>query len=290
MMKYNLTIGAIFKNEAPYLQEWVNHYLDRGVEHFYLINDNSDDNYLDVLQPYINNKLITIFDVKVNLTFVNRQYVIYNNFFNLIKNDTKWFIVCDIDEYIWSPINRNFNLALSLMEKDNVSIYYPASILFGSNGHLKQPKSIVESFTKRQNIDLKAIKFIKEYLQTKYICLTSEVDEFGIHVCNMKKSSTKKEVYQDPLLLNTSIFRLNHYRLQSKEKWEKNLSKTDVNCFCPPNACWFSPSLDYDIKNIKYLTDNYRTIKLFEDADKEQNLIEDKELFLQNSLAKKLNS
>jgi hypothetical protein len=106
----------------------------------------------------------------------------------------------------------------------------------------------------------------------------------------MKKSSTKNEVYRDPLLLNTSIFRLNHYRLQSKEKWQKNLSKTDVNCFCPPNACWFSPSLDYDIKNIKYLTDNYRTIKLFEDADKEQNLIEDKELFLQNSLAKKLNS
>jgi hypothetical protein len=289
-MKHNISLGAIFKNEEPYLKEWIDHYVFRGVEHFYLINDGSTDNFIKILNEYIDKKIVTIFNVEANLTFLNRQYVIYNKFFNLIKDQTKWMIVCDVDEYIWSPLSTNFNDLVSIMDKDNVSIYYTASILFGSNGHLKQPKSIVGSFTKRQNIDLKAIKFIKEYLQTKYICLTSEVDQFGIHVCNMKKSSTKNEVYRNPLLLNTSIFRLNHYRLQSKEKWQKNLSKTDVNCFCPPNACWFSPSLDYDIKNIKYLTDNYRTIKLFEDADKEQNLIEDKELFLQNSLAKKLNS
>lgn len=289
-MKYNLAIGTIFKNEAPYLEEWINHYLERGAEHFYLINDFSTDDYLEILKPYIDAKLVTIFDVKVNLIFVNRQYVIYNNFFNLIKNDIKWFIVCDIDEYIWSPVDKNFSLGLSLMEKDNISIYYPASILFGSNGHIKQPKNIVQSFTKRQNIDEKAVNFIKSYLQTKYICLTSEVEEFGIHVCNMKKNSSKKEFYQDPYLLNSSIFRLNHYRLQSKEKWETNLSKTDVNCFCPPNACWFSPSLNYDIKNIKYLTDNYRTMQLFEDANKEQNLIEDLGLLNQNNLAKNLNS
>jgi hypothetical protein len=288
-MKYNLALGAIFKDEAPYLTEWINHYLERGIEHFYLINDGSSDNYLEVLNPYVKLNLITLFDVKVNLNFINRQYIIYNNFFNLIKNDIKWFIVCDIDEYIWSPIGKGLSLPISLMEKDNISIYYIPSILFGSNGHIKQPEKIVDSFTKRQSIDEKSIDFIKNYCQLKYICLTSEIEEFGIHLCNAKKNSSKNIFYRDPHFLNTSLFRLNHYRLQSKEKWMKNLSKTDVNCFAPPNASWFSPSLNYELKSIQSPTDNYRTIQLFEEADKEQNIVEDKELLLQNTLANNTN-
>jgi hypothetical protein len=69
----------------------------------------------------------------------------------------------------------------------------------------------------------------------------------------------------------------------------KNLSKTDVNCFAPPNASWFSPSLNYELKSIQSPTDNYRTIQLFEEADKEQNIVEDKELLLQNTLANNTN-
>lgn len=42
-----MAIGTIFKNEALYLEEWINHYLNRKVDHFFLINDKSDDNYLE---------------------------------------------------------------------------------------------------------------------------------------------------------------------------------------------------------------------------------------------------
>jgi len=284
-MRYNLSVGAIFKNEAPYLKEWIEHYLKRGVEHFYLINDYSNDNYLEILDPYIKNKIIDIFNVKTPQLFLNRQYSIYNHFFSLIKNQTKWLIVCDIDEYIWSPRCLNFNSLIPEMEKENIHAYCPSSILFGSNGHIQQPKEIVNSFTKRQEINEKTVNFIKKYMQTKYICLTSEVEEFGIHVCNIKNYNNGKVICPEPADLNNALFRLNHYRLQSKEKWERNLTKTDVNCFCPPNSCWFSPSLNYEIKSLSFLTDNYRTMRLFEDADKEQNLIEDLDLILQNKLA-----
>lgn len=281
-MKYNLSLGAIFKNEAPYFKEWIEHYLARGVEHFYLINDDSSDDYLQALDPYIKLNLITLFDVKIKMLFLNRQYVIYNNFFNIIKNETKWLIVCDLDEYIWSPLTINFNEILSSFEKESIYVCCPPSILFGSNGYIKQPDKIVPSFTKRQEINQKAVDFINKYMQTKYICLTSEVSEFGIHLCNIKNYNKGKVISPDPRDLNNAWFRLNHYRLQSKEKWIKNMNKTDVNCFNPSNACWFSPSLDYEIKRNKLLTDNYRTIQLFEGADKEQNQIEDHGLAIQN--------
>ena len=51
--KYNVAICAIFKNEGPYLKEWLefNHLI--GIEHFFMYNNNSEDNYLELLNPYI---------------------------------------------------------------------------------------------------------------------------------------------------------------------------------------------------------------------------------------------
>ena len=49
---YNLVVAAVFKNEAPILKEWILHYLKWGVEHFYLVNDGSTDNYLEIIKDY----------------------------------------------------------------------------------------------------------------------------------------------------------------------------------------------------------------------------------------------
>ena len=44
--KYHVAVCAIFKNEALYLREWLefNHLV--GIEHFFLYNNFSDDDYL----------------------------------------------------------------------------------------------------------------------------------------------------------------------------------------------------------------------------------------------------
>ncbi|MBR7025230.1 MAG: glycosyltransferase family 2 protein, partial [Selenomonadaceae bacterium] len=46
---YDLAVVAIFKNEGHYLKEWLDYHLFAGVEHFYLYNNNSTDNYEEVL-------------------------------------------------------------------------------------------------------------------------------------------------------------------------------------------------------------------------------------------------
>ena len=43
MTKYYLSIGVLFKNESLILKEWLDHHIFHGVDHFYLINDNSND-------------------------------------------------------------------------------------------------------------------------------------------------------------------------------------------------------------------------------------------------------
>ncbi len=61
-MKYYLSICAIFKNEAAYLGEWIEFHRLAGVEHFYLYNNLSDDNYFSVLKYYIDKGTVTLRD------------------------------------------------------------------------------------------------------------------------------------------------------------------------------------------------------------------------------------
>ena len=50
--KHRVALCLIFKNEAPFLKEWLDYHLALGVDHFYLYNNNSDDDFREVLRPY----------------------------------------------------------------------------------------------------------------------------------------------------------------------------------------------------------------------------------------------
>jgi Glycosyl transferase family 2 len=51
----SVCILAIFKNEADGLEEWLQHYLDLGVSHFYLIDNDSTDNFMPIIEKYKKN-------------------------------------------------------------------------------------------------------------------------------------------------------------------------------------------------------------------------------------------
>jgi hypothetical protein len=41
---YSISVLAMFKNESSIIQEWLEHYLAEGVQHFYLIDNGTTDN------------------------------------------------------------------------------------------------------------------------------------------------------------------------------------------------------------------------------------------------------
>lgn len=274
METFYLTIGAIFKNEAPYLDEWINHYLCRGVEHFYLINDQSTDNSIEILKKYTNN--VTIFNVEEKLSFYGRQNYLYNKYFTSLKQKINWMLICDIDEYIWSPKRKDLKETLEELNKENIKVFRIPMVLFGSNNYIQQPDSIVKNFTKRVKVDEFYFNWIHKYYSYKTIFQINEILEFDIHTPPSKTHS----FYEDDLDLNNHYFRYNHYRLQSKEKWEKEIiSKSDVNNFVLSIPENFSPNL----KNTKInSSNNYKTMELFYEADKIQNEVEDLDLLNQS--------
>ncbi len=140
---YNVSICAIFKNEARYLEEWLSFHRIVGVEHFFLYNNNSDDDYERVLRKYIDANIVTLHNWDKN----QRQMEAYLDCINNHRNDTKWIGFIDIDEFVVPRKGRSINNILEQFEnRGAVKLYWR---LFGTSGKVSRDTTglVTEDFT-----------------------------------------------------------------------------------------------------------------------------------------------
>ncbi len=109
--KYTLSICAIFHNEAPYLKEWIEYHKKVGVEHFWLYNNNSRDNYQQILKSFIKDGVVELIEwpseeKEGNHFFYQVQSPAYTDALSKAKGISKWLAIIDIDEFI-VPIQEN---------------------------------------------------------------------------------------------------------------------------------------------------------------------------------------
>ncbi len=146
---YQLSVISQFKNESINLQEWLTHYTSQGVDHFYLIDDDSTDAYQPILKPFQQKQMITL----VRSLGRHQQVRNYNYFFkDLVRKQSKWVIVCDLDEFVYSHKGTTIKNYLQTVPDNIGEIMIPWK-MFGSNNHIQQPRSVRASFTKRANYD-----------------------------------------------------------------------------------------------------------------------------------------
>ena len=211
---YFLSVGCLFKNESDSIVEWIEHYIDNGVEHFFLINDDSTDNSVELLQPYIDSGLVTLFNA-VWGNYLGRQKDMYNCYIFPEIQRTQWIIIVDMDEYLWSRDQRDLRLVF------NQCGYYGQvqfnHTVFGSNGHIQQPKGIVKNFTKRKDeAPILSVKNLKYAINTNF-------SFNGLNVHHADFSDPHNQMY-DFKIIDAPYFILNHYCCQSREFWD------DVKC------------------------------------------------------------
>jgi hypothetical protein len=75
---YDVGALAIFKNEAPYLREWIEYHLLIGVQHFWLVSNDCENEAESnsTLAPYISAGIVTL----------DRRYVCARNFQRIAYN------------------------------------------------------------------------------------------------------------------------------------------------------------------------------------------------------------
>lgn len=247
---HSFVVCSVFKNEAHILDEWIQHYLFHGIDHLYLVNDFSNDNYMEIIEKYSDK--VTLFHNDIITNEVGRQIQIYNKYFTGILSCTKWMAILDMDEFLYSPVELNIQNILK--EYDEYSQIIVDWVHFGSNNHILQPNSVVEGFLMCAFRDKS-----KAYYSYKSIFKTEFLIEFGIHENLMDGPQIHLE--EMPKLI------VNHYNLQSLEFYMNVKSKRgDINNWFDHNKMKRDEDLfkqldDNDILDLKLYEQNKPIIK-----------------------------
>lgn len=148
VFRHELAVGAIFRNEAPFLDEWLTMHRAVGVGHFYLYNDQSTDDFRQVLQPWMQKGLVTLIDWPNS----RNQKDAYNDCIRRFRCQTRWIAFLDVDEFLFSPESRD--LRIVLRDYDGVAAVFVYWCMFGSNGHIKRPRgSVIENYIRCMDLE-----------------------------------------------------------------------------------------------------------------------------------------
>ena len=234
----SLCLLVIFKNESHIMKEFITHYLNQGVDHFIMIDNGSNDNYMEHLLPY--NCIDVVIDPE--------KYAQVKSY-NKCKEKCKqydWVIVCDMDEFIYA--RKGYKTIKDYLHSlhDSISQVLIPWKIFGSNGYntmdQSQPSSVVKTFTKRMNYDKQdnfqgvIIQNNNKYDLVKSIVKTKELIKFDMHSHITNKIMISADNNSDFIInnqfskidetiLECSYLHLNHYVIQSFE-WFMRIKTT----------------------------------------------------------------
>jgi hypothetical protein len=206
---YYLSVLAIFKNETDNLRIWLEHYLWQGVEHFYLIDNDSSDNPVLILQEYIDRGIVTYHYKEEK----HKQTEHYRSIFDTenLKSKTEWLIVCDIDEFFYG-VDKRLKKKLETLEYYN--IIYANWYMFGSNNFIEQPSDIRVSIIHRKPKINENTKYIFKPLAIKN---SSQIWIHGI----VEPGTTNIIKNDKKIRIANKLIKLNHYPIQSLEYFQK---------------------------------------------------------------------
>lgn len=239
---HHLSITTLTRNSASFIKEWLEYHLLIGVDHFYILDNESGDGLYSVLKPYIEKKTVTYIpwkddsyrDAQLKMSLNTQQKgLVYALSLYGCKSD--WIALIDDDEFILPKGNRTL--------KDILNDYtdYGGLALgwawFGSNGHISKPDNnlVVETFTKRRaDLDI----LYKTIIQPKYFrrmkTIHYPVLESGyplvtehFNIVSTIPEHVKKFAYKlnDP---TNDFIQLNYYKVKSQEEWLERTQKDVV--------------------------------------------------------------
>ena len=177
---FEVSIASIFRDEAPFLKEWIEFHRLIGVEHFYLYNHCSQDHFKEVLNPYVQEGLVELFDWSEEATsrvhFRKIQSAALRDAAIRARGVSKWVAFIDADEYIF-PV-RDKTLPQFLASYEEYGAVSANWRVFGTSHikHLKKDQLMIEQLLFRAEEDHAWNDYVKSIVQVNFIDTTVDFE------------------------------------------------------------------------------------------------------------------
>jgi hypothetical protein len=209
-----LSILSLFKNEAAYLAEWIEYHLLVGVTRFWLFDNDSTDNPLSVLSPYIALGLVKL----QRWSGAGEQQQIYNFAIPFLRNQSFWVAVIDVDEFLVPVEGRSVPDIIRRFEAYNgIGLNW---VLYSANGlALKDDRLVIERFRNHsdwnhpRNRHTKTIVNPRRVLRCRVHSAVYPKGEFGVNVIGERL----RGMTETPPL--HKVLWVNHYWTKSVEEF-----------------------------------------------------------------------
>jgi hypothetical protein len=218
-----LAICAIFRNEAPYLREWIEFHRMVGVERFYLYQNMSDDDWQPAVQSYVDAGIVEVTDWPRSPP---GQLHAYQDFIDRHKGQAWWVAFIDCDEFLFSPSHATIPDALATVSSPDWGAVGVNWMCFGSSGRMRRTKGLVtERFTVRPSDNF------GPNLHIKSIVRMERVEWVGRNPhCFVVNGGTFDELGREVAGAFTAVpthrsLRINHYHTKSHQEYMKRIAR-----------------------------------------------------------------
>ncbi len=217
-----LAACAIYRDEGPYLAEWIEFHRLVGVERFYLYDNRSRDDHREVLAPYVAEGIVVLHDW--DMPHIPGQVEAYEHCIAKHGDEARWIAFLDLDEFLFSPTYQPLPEILAEYEQwPGVAVNLATH---GPSGHRAKPAGLViESYL--THIPLRMDRLVKSVVDPV------AVENSLINVFTYQRRSAVDEngyPVHDTATKTTSFerLRINHYFWKSEEELLRKAShRTD---------------------------------------------------------------
>jgi hypothetical protein len=210
-----LSICAIYRDEAPYLPEWIEFHALMGVDRFFLYDNFSTDGHREALAPYLRDGTVLLTSWPKSPPYV--QFSAYEHCLRARREDSRWIAFIDLDEFLFSPAGHRVCDVLTEYERaPAVAVNWA---VFGTSGHRSKPPGLViENYVRRTN-DPGYNTHVKSIVDPRRTELYCDNPHFFFYYLGSAVDENHQPVsYARTKQVSFEQLRINHY-------WTKSLSE-----------------------------------------------------------------
>lgn len=220
-------VCAIFREEAPFLDEWISFHVGVGAAHFYLYDNFSTDDFRQVLDPWIARGVVTLVDWPRRVG----QIAAYRDCVRRTRGVYRWVAFIDVDEFLFSPKAIDIRDVLRrYRDLPGIAVW---QTFFGSGGYDARPaRPVTEAYLTRAPLSRTSAKTIANPLM---------IYKVGVHECKYwlgtAPDTSRRPVVQgrEPVL---DLLRINHYWSRSLEDLRTKIGRGDASIDTPRDVAW----------------------------------------------------